>query len=347
MMNRFHGAVAIAACALSLLSLEACRKDCTCPTAPATNNDTTHTSAQIVPFAWEQQYSPITTTLISVAMVDALTATAVGSLGVIIHTTDGGATWVQQQSSARDDLYGVSFIDRSTGVVLGGSSILYTSDGGATWNNASWPGGCAIRNVQLLPGGVGYAVGNQDLGGHFRGHIYRTTNFGRTWAELALPPEVTGLYGVQFLDSNVGTVSSRDGQIVHTNDGGATWTLQQTGTTYFIHGIFFTSPTTGTAVGGAQGGPVGTILRTTNGGNTWVPQTPAGANVFLYRICFTSQKHAITAGYNGRILRTADAGATWVDNSIATANRVIGLSFINDSTGIAVGDAGMIMHVKH
>jgi photosystem II stability/assembly factor-like uncharacterized protein len=63
-------------------------------------------------------------------------------------------------------------------------------------------------------------------------------------------------------------------------------------------------------------GAAGTVLRTTDGGETWVPRPVAGAETLAFR-----DIHAVSAdiayvltnngGANARIYKTVDAGATW------------------------------------
>ena len=45
----------------------------------------------------------------------------VGDQGVILHTTDGGATWTPQTSGVTDDLAGVTFVDAQHGWAVGGT----------------------------------------------------------------------------------------------------------------------------------------------------------------------------------------------------------------------------------
>ena len=69
---------------------------------------------------------------------------AVGPVGAIIHSADGGETW-QNQSLGRDvTLNGVSFASDTEGWIAGEfGSILRTQDGGQTWQEQ--------RNVLNLP----------------------------------------------------------------------------------------------------------------------------------------------------------------------------------------------------
>jgi photosystem II stability/assembly factor-like uncharacterized protein len=70
-------------------------------------------------------------TLLSVSFSDANTGTVVGDGGVILRTTDGGATWRLQPSGTSNSLLGVYFTDATTGTVVGETgTILRTRTGG-------------------------------------------------------------------------------------------------------------------------------------------------------------------------------------------------------------------------
>ena len=65
------------------------------------------------------------------ALRDANTATAVGTAGSIFETTDGGATWVEQNRKTGYELRDVFFINSGTGVIVGDQgTILRTTTGG-------------------------------------------------------------------------------------------------------------------------------------------------------------------------------------------------------------------------
>jgi hypothetical protein len=67
----------------------------------------------------------------------------------------------------------------------------------------------------------------------------------------------------------------------------------------------FTDPNTGTAVG-----ENGTILRTIDGGATWMVQS-SGTRITLTDVLFTDVNTGTVMGENGTILRTTNGGATW------------------------------------
>jgi len=46
------------------------------------------------------------------------------------------------------------------------------------------------------------------------------------------------------------------------------------------------------------------------------------------------------------ILRTTDGGATWTPQSSGTRSPLFGVSFVDANTGIAVGEAGIILRTN-
>ncbi|MBC8145829.1 MAG: hypothetical protein H7X80_09590, partial [bacterium] len=65
---------------------------------------------------WEWQNPlPVGSTLHGVDIIDSATITAVGQDGVIVRSSDGGATWVRQQSGTDATLRAVSFVDANNG----------------------------------------------------------------------------------------------------------------------------------------------------------------------------------------------------------------------------------------
>jgi photosystem II stability/assembly factor-like uncharacterized protein len=77
---------------------------------------------------------------------------------------------------------------------------------------------------------------------------------------------------------------------------------QDSGTTKYLYGVSFTDANTGTAVGS-----YGTILRTTDGGATWVAQG-SGTDATLYGVSFANANTGTVVGEDGIILRTTDGG---------------------------------------
>ena len=187
---------------------------------------------------------------------------AVGNLGTIIRTTNGGESWTEEISSTTNDLYGITFIDQNTWAAVGINTILRTTDGGITWSYQPSPGASnAYMNVSFSDINNGLVVSEN-------GKTVRTTDGGMTWTSQFIGQ--TSLYGVSFVSQNSALVVGGYGIISKTIDGGITWNKQSDGTLNDLDDICFTDSNHGTVVGGN-----GTILRTFNGGINWEIQQVA------------------------------------------------------------------------
>ena len=85
-----------------------------------------------------------------------------------------------------------------------------------------------------------------------------------------------------------------------------TWYTQNSGTTTQLTAISFVDQNNGWI-----SGEIGTMLHTTDGGQTWNYQTvptPYG----LYSVFFTDAQNGWTTGEGGNIFHTTDGGQNWV-----------------------------------
>lgn len=152
----------------------------------------------------------------------------VGEFGKILHTSDGGKTWQEQQESLVGEeivdaldlptFYGIDCIDAQRCVTVGlDGRVAATTDGGATWafeevaGNFSEP----LFTVQLFPDGSGWAAG-------VAGEVLKRD--GGKWQPANLGMRVfSWLRQVGFADANNGWLVGGFGTILRTRDGGKTW----------------------------------------------------------------------------------------------------------------------------
>src|SRR5215471_6169561 len=88
-------------------------------------------------------------------------------------------------------------------------------------------------------------------------------------------PQGNSLLAAAAPNASTVVAAGEDGTILRTDDAGATWTRQSSGTTNILSGVSFVDADTGTAVGAS-----GTILRTDDGGAIWRPQSSGRTNLF-------------------------------------------------------------------
>jgi photosystem II stability/assembly factor-like uncharacterized protein/subtilisin-like proprotein convertase family protein len=286
---------------------------------------------------WQKQATfPTGQQLEQVHMVSATEGWAVGGFGLVIHTTDGGATWEQQTTGTYEALNSIYFLNSEIGWAAG-NTYLYTTDGGDTWTQAFFtiPGIGTAYRLEFADENRGFAVGNNLTA------IMRTVDGGRNWFRQDMPIRV-GL--VEFFDSQNGIASSSDGVLV-TSDGGQTWTQRPnaTGADEWLDTNRGWRINNSTVIGG--------VIRqridyTTNGGVTWTQgATPDGT--FVWSLHFVDAMNGWGSGTKENIIRTTDGGVTWQTlrgglNSAREFNAPLRDIFMFDTQrGLVVGNGGL------
>jgi photosystem II stability/assembly factor-like uncharacterized protein len=260
---------------------------------------------------WSAETPGTTETLRAVHFVSRTHGWAAGYGGVIIATTNGGATWSPQNSGATNRFLSIRFLDASNGWAGAGAKIVRTTNGGATWNNVTLDPNALIFRDSLFP--VSPTVAWVSAGGGMPSArwLYRyTINPDTSVTEQAF--DVVGssakFFDLFFVNADNGWAVGTGGvirRITNASSGTPGFAFQTSGTAQQLNGIFMLDLQRGWIVGNG-----GTILRTTNGGTTWSPQT-SGTVSNLRDVYFVNGRCGWVVGENGVILRTTDGGATW------------------------------------
>jgi photosystem II stability/assembly factor-like uncharacterized protein len=97
------------------------------------------------------------------------------------------------------------------------------------------------------------------------------------------------------------------GQILHSDDDGRTWTQAPVPASANLTAVTFADARNGWAVGHVE-----TILRTTDGGDSWqLVHFDPGNPQPLLDVCFTDASHGVAVGAYGVVYLTDDGGAVW------------------------------------
>lgn len=237
--------------------------------------------------------------LFSVDFVNENYGWAVGYYGRILHTTDGGKTWVHQESGTTKTLTCVDFVDQNNGWVVGyGPTILCTRDGGASWVKQKTSEEILLTAVKFVTDKKGWIVGEF-------GTILYTEDGGQNW-QAQQSGEDSILYALDFADELNGWAAGEFGAIFHTSDGGKTWQAQDSG----VVNVFFSAQ----AMDSQQvwlAGIDSLILHSTDGGQTWQKVESGYQKVVpFYAVHFTDPNVGVVAG-QGVTLCTQDGGASW------------------------------------
>lgn len=122
----------------------------------------------------------------------------------------------------------------------------------------------------------------------------------------------TGNYNaIRFTSPKIAYTISSNGGIYKTEDGGSTWTFQDSGTELPLFDMFFLDDFKGFVVGGNGTTNEGIILSTVNGGGEWTPQIFPESITAVYFL-----NNTIGFAIGKRIYKTQNFGETWSEVSL-------------------------------
>lgn len=313
-------------------------------------------TAQAAYGGFSAQNSGISTNLHAIACPARNTCYAVGELGRILATTDGGRTWRSQRNplSGLTALNAIACPAVRTCYVAGGymvaaagpsgffppaeGAILATSDGGRTWRQERSHLGYTLLTGIACPS-TSHCVIVGDAG-----RILTTADSGRSWRPVQGAARFE-LFGVACAGARSCTAIGTNGSAIASTDGGADWVGGQTSTLPDLRGV--ACPLTGECVAVGAGG---SILRSTDGGLSWAAATVPYASSYFKpslkgvacataRVCYTVGLGNVKSAFLG----SADGGRTWTDLGASTTAILESASCPNTSTCYAVGSQGAIV----
>jgi photosystem II stability/assembly factor-like uncharacterized protein len=236
-------------------------------------------------------------------------AFAPGAKGQVAFTADGGVTWKVANVSTSSDLADTSWPDLKTGYAIDRRGGLFrTANGGVSWATLSPGAGAPANAVLALPGGDVLLFGPRGVkratgGGEFNpvsgGLVSKTaltdaqlagsaifawarggktllasTTKGATWKVVRLPSKKTRIRSVSFTSRQLGRVLDAQGRLWSTANGGSSWKESLSTGTAQATSVAFGSSRSGYLSVGRFGDSTGAyVLRTTDGGTTWRPQS--------------------------------------------------------------------------
>ncbi|RKY97040.1 MAG: hypothetical protein DRQ13_05230, partial [Ignavibacteriae bacterium] len=155
---------------------------------------------------WAKIPSPTNKTLRNLYFIDAQTGWAAGEDGTIIHTSNGGDSWIVQNSTVQTFIVDIFFISENLGWALTfrnvfpfGTITLKTTNGGDTWVAEDYPDENAFMNTIFFFDSLNGWIGGTYIAG--------TTNGGVTWIKADVDSSmISGLpvYNFNFYNRQFG-----------------------------------------------------------------------------------------------------------------------------------------------
>jgi photosystem II stability/assembly factor-like uncharacterized protein len=313
---------------------------------------------------WTDQSSGVSARLRGVSVVDDRVAWASGSGGTIVRTNNGGESWQQLTvpEAAKLDFRDIDAVNADTAFVLsigpGESSRIYkTSDAGRTWTLqfTNTDPKAFFDAMTFWDANRGLAFSDAVDG---KLVILQTGNGGASWTRVPadrLPPALDNEGAFAASGTNIAMVgrdhawigTSRS-RVLHTSDGGRTWTASQTPLpTNASSGIFsvaFRDAQHGVVVGGdyrKETEAVDNVAITSDGGRTWT--LAKGLSGFRSVVTYVpgASTTLLAVGPQGAD-RSNDDGRSWMP--LAGSSGLHTFAFApRTAVGWGAGESGRIM----
>lgn len=269
--------------------------------------------------------------------------------GGVWKTTDGGTTWVPKTETLGSLAVGSLAMDPSNSntLYLGlgdpfdgtGIGLVKSTDGGNTWSAPVYLGDATVTTqVMVAPGNPNIVLATTNRG------LYRSADAGATWSAVTLP---TGFASVPYAWSiawtggngfNVAveatpeaTSGTTNGQVLYTNDNGATW-AKATGVTKTagVGRMTLASAPSNRSVlyamaavpNASSASDLSEIFKSTNGGATWTALSASG-------------KRYTNGNTEARTLGTLLNGQGWYDQAVVVDKSNPNLAYFGGSLLLA------------
>ncbi len=258
--------------------------------------------------------------------------------GVMLKTTDAGASWAVSKLPFKQVPTSIFFIDEMTGW-MGGVTLDTGEDssevaktpgkketGGSKPTVGGKPAGTPGKkqspaSTPASPDGDASDGGPSD--------ILTTNDGGRTWqSQRRIPTSVNDIF---FVDRNTGWAAGYKGAIYNTTDGGRGWKTQKSelefnehytdpknddAKNFIVSGVHFCDAKNGLAAASASDEDLGRIIGTNNGGETWsrklIAQGEGIRDVFL----LSPAEGWATPRFPKYVYHTIDGGRYWEGENV-------------------------------
>ncbi len=325
---------------------------------------------------WTETTPPDRDGLTKIIKKDSLTGWTCGHSGGLLVTHDRGNTWIDKSNIYYSSLKDVCFFDDNNGALLESYSARLTFDGGETWDSivsigvssnqrslSSWDYnkiiavGSAGSISKSVDGGISWQkvskgfVENINQIGFFNafdgfgiteawtdGDLIRTTDGGYTWSYDTLVDN--GSFYRMHVQGSTCFLLNDSSQIMKTTNSGSDWELLDVpDITSYYYDMKFVNDNTGYLCGND-----GLLLKTIDGGHTWVDKSLDGDYSLRSMFLLNENYGWILDNVARVILRTSNGGNSW---DFAFLDDIYNFQptsvfFIDENEGFATSREGVI-----
>jgi photosystem II stability/assembly factor-like uncharacterized protein len=205
------------------------------------------------------------------------------SIGATVgRTINGGDDWEQiilpypPFHCDTVDIWGISFVNKQKGLFCAGrypkwmsgdtwftkgqGYIAVSNDSGLNWQLLLRDTIYDFFDIKMLDTLNGFVVGGNDR--TMSANVMRTFNGGNTWQNVTISSQAKYLRSIKFVGNHAWAVG-HNGTIIHSNNGGNTWSMQSSNINTTLYDVDFADTLHGLIAGDSY------VLYTYNSGNAW------------------------------------------------------------------------------
>jgi len=251
---------------------------------------------------------------------------AVGSAGSISKSVDGGSSWQRVSKGLVENINQIGFFNALDGFGITEAwtdgDLIRTTDGGNTWSFDTIVENGSFYRMHVQ-GSICFLLNDSS-------QIMKTTNSGSDWELLDVPNLSSYYYDMKFVNDNIGYLSSNDGLLLKTIDGGHTWADKSIDTDYSLRSMFLLNESYGWILDDVAR----VILRTSNGGNSW--DFAFLDDIYHFQpssIFFIDENEGFVTSSEGVVFKTTDSGENWEEFYVFRSGSDSEIYFVDELEG--------------
>ena len=276
--------------------------------------------------SWMQAQVPVSSDLVAVSFTDEKNGWATGHYGVVLHTTDGGATWSKQLDGKAAAEITLKYYAAKTGADLTPDVERAVRQAKALIDEANTQ---TMLDVHFDNGREGYVVGTFN-------RIFRTEDGGKTWTPLM--DRTDNQKELHFYAIHTDSKST-----YLTGEQGMVWRLDKARNRF----VAIQTPYNGTLFGIIVDGDIllvygmrGSLLRSEDQGKTW-ERVPMEQKAGITGGAVLPNGQIMIANQAGSVLLSSDHGKTFQPSKTSKTMSYFGIQPITDRKVALVGSKGV------
>jgi photosystem II stability/assembly factor-like uncharacterized protein len=221
--------------------------------------------------------------------------------GLVIKTTDAGASWNQVSSGTGQGLNAIDRFPDGDLIVVGDGGSILKSDGQSPWIPQE---NITLQNMEAID-----VVGTEEVvAADQNGQLYISTDAGESWQASGTPAAgLDDARDIHFSSLQEGWITGEgdmDATLHRTVDGGSSWTpvpgfggsypaVDQKGDFVWVAAI------------------PGRYYRSTDGGSSWEQGQLPGGSLIITEMEFYDESNGYAIGWFGYVARSSNGGESW------------------------------------